>query len=58
LELLELLFHVVGSAEEEALMGFDEHGRVVEGVASGNDVVVEEFQAATAALLLLGMRIW
>ncbi len=40
-ELGELRFHIFGRVEQEAGIGFEEHGRVVEGIARRYDVVVQ-----------------
>lgn len=43
-ELREFLLHIVGSVDEKTGVGFEQHSRVVIGIAGGDDVVVQLFQ--------------
>ena len=52
-ELGELLLHTFGRAEQDACVGLAEHGGVVEGVASGDDVVIHPFERGHGFALLL-----
>ena len=52
-ELRELFLDGFGGVEEEADVGFAEHGGVVEGITGGDDVVVEILQGGDRFLLLI-----
>lgn len=54
-ELGELGLDGGGSAKEKTGVGFQEHGGVVEGVASGDDEIIQAFQGGDGTALGVGL---
>src|SRR5215471_5128441 len=51
-ELRELLFHIVRCVKEETDVCFDQHGGIIEGIASSDDVIVQQLESGNGFLLL------
>src|SRR5438874_2621602 len=51
-ELRELLLHVVRSAKKKSDVGFGQHRRIVERIAGGDDVIVQQLERSDGALFL------
>src|SRR6266446_6937558 len=53
-KLRKLLLHVFGRAEKETHVGFTQHRGIIESVACGEDVIIQQFEGSDGALFLFG----